>query len=51
MVKNNFVGFFFLEYEFLYLDDNIVVIGCGKEVKFFYYYLNNYYFIKKCFGK
>eukprot|EP00105_Crassostrea_gigas_P039394 XP_019923542.1 PREDICTED: uncharacterized protein LOC105330032 [Crassostrea gigas] len=36
------------EYESLHLDDNIAVIGCGKEVKFLHYYSNNYYSIKKC---
>lgn len=39
------------EYESLHLDDNIAVIGCGKEVKFLHYYSNNYYSIKKCLDK
>nr|XP_034300658.1 uncharacterized protein LOC117681251 [Crassostrea gigas] len=36
------------EYESLHLDDNIAVIGCGKEVKFLHYFSNNYSSIKKC---
>uniref|UniRef100_A0A8W8LHZ3 MIB/HERC2 domain-containing protein n=1 Tax=Magallana gigas TaxID=29159 RepID=A0A8W8LHZ3_MAGGI len=38
------------EYESLHLDDNIAVIGCGKEVKFLHYFSNNYSSIKKCLG-
>lgn len=43
--------FFCLEYKILCLDDNVVVIGFGVEIKFFYYYLNRYSFIEKCFGE
>lgn len=33
------------------MDDNVVVIGFGEEIKFLYYYLNSYDFIIKCFGR